>query len=80
MIDHTLLDAYVTTAGDPERLTAAQRPLLGPDWTKLDELLLDLHMMRHGNTTESYDRHLERALVEACADVSVVQRVKDLRL
>ena len=79
MIDHALLDVYEAAAGDPERVTAAQRPLTGPDWTKLDELLLDLHMMRHGYTTEGYERHVERTLIEACADASVVRRVKDLR-
>ena len=44
------------------------------------ELLLDLHMMRHGYTTDSYDRHVERRLKELCAGEDVVERMKALRI
>jgi hypothetical protein len=80
MITHRLLDVYEAAAGDPERVPPQERDQVGPDWTRLDELLLDLHMVRHGYTTDGYARHLERATAEACADASVVERLKALRL
>lgn len=79
-IEHVLLDAYEAAAGDPARVPAHDRHLIGPLWTAVDELLLDLHMMKHGYTTDGYDRHVERELVKLCADASVVQRLRDLRI
>jgi hypothetical protein len=80
MIHHAFLDVYEAAAGDPDRLSAADRRLIGADWTTVDELLLDLHMIKHGYTSEGYERHVDRRLKEVCADESVVERMKGLRL
>jgi hypothetical protein len=79
MIDHALLDIHEKAQGDPDRVPAEERHTLGPDWTAVDELLLDLHMIRHGYTTEGYEKHVERRLKEECADESVVERLKGSR-
>lgn len=79
MIDHTLLDAYEAAHGDPEQLPAGLRHLNGAWWTRVDELLLDLHMRRHGYVSDSYARHLDRAIEEACADASVAERLRAMR-
>lgn len=78
-IDHGFLDLYEAVAGELERLPKADRPPAAV-WEAADELLLDLHMMRHGYTTESYDKHVERRLKEECEDDSVVERLRALRL
>ena len=80
MIDHTFLDIYEAAAGDPDRVPAAHRNLVGANWTVVDELLQDLHMIKHGYTTEGYEKHVERRLQESCTDESVVERLKTLRL
>jgi hypothetical protein len=79
MIDHALLDAYVAADGDPEALPAGQQHLAGPWWTRVDELLLDLHMTRHGYVTEGYARHLDRSIDASCADTSVAERLRAMR-
>ncbi|MBK6369892.1 MAG: hypothetical protein IPF64_08695 [Flavobacteriales bacterium] len=80
MIDHAFLDVYEAAAGDPDRVSAENNGLVGAAWTIADELLQDLHMIKFGYTTEGYDRHVERRLKEVCADESVVERLKGLRL
>ena len=80
MIDHTLIDVYEAAAGDPDQVPASLKKHVDPNWTTLDELLLDLHMIKHGYTTEGYAKHVERRLKETCADESVVERLKVLRL
>jgi hypothetical protein len=79
MIDHALLDAYLEADGDPARLPPAQRHLAGPWWTRVDELLLDLHMMRYGYVTEGYTRHVEREIDGSCKDTSVAERLRAMR-
>lgn len=78
-IDHGFLDLYEAVAGDLERLPKADRPPAAL-WEAADELLLDLHMMRHGYTTESYEKHVERRLQTTCSSEDVVQRMKALRI
>jgi hypothetical protein len=80
MIDHTLLDLYEKSNGDPGRLPQEERIGLEPAWTVLDELSQDLHMIRHGYTTEGYAKHVERLLKKECADDSVVDRLRAMRL
>lgn len=78
-IDHPFLDRYEAASGDPERLERGH----GLDmelWERVDELLLDLHLIRHGYAEDGYGRHVDRELERICADPSVVQRMKDLRL
>jgi hypothetical protein len=79
MIDHTLLEIYEKAQGDLDRVPADQRKALMADWTALEEILLDLHMIRYGYTTEGYARHVERRLSALCGDESVVERVKASR-
>lgn len=78
-IDHSLLDLYERCAGDPARLPAGTHPD-AERWERVDELLLDLHLIRHGYADEGYARHVERTLKEACADATVVARMHALRL
>jgi len=80
MVDHALLDTYQAVAGDPERMTTADLKRIQADWTTVDELLLDLHMIKHGYTTEGYEKHVERRLKAVCADESVVERLRNLKL
>ncbi len=80
MIDHVFLDIYEEAAGELERLPAEQRGGLALTWTTVDELLQDLHMIKHGYTTDGYERHVERQLRALCADESVVERLKGLEL
>ncbi|HRH71414.1 MAG TPA: hypothetical protein PLB89_18080 [Flavobacteriales bacterium] len=76
MIDHAFLDRYEAAAGELERLPVEERAGLASRWTIVDELLQDLHMIKHGYTTEGYERHVERQLKALCADESVVARLK----
>lgn len=78
-IDNALLDLYERCAGDPARLPAGAPPD-AERWERVDELLLDLHLIRHGYADPGYARHVDRALKEACADASVVERMHALRL
>jgi len=79
MIDHSILDHYERTAGDPQGLPHGHA--IPPElWEAIDELLLDLHLIRHGYADEGYARHVERELAKLCADGSVVERVKRIRL
>lgn len=78
-IDHAFIDLYEGVAGELERLPMVERPPAAV-WEAADELLLDLHMMRHGYTTDSYDKHVERRLNELCAGEDVVERMKALRI
>jgi hypothetical protein len=78
-IDHELLDVYVSVKGELEALTPGSRPD-ATLWTMVDELLLDLHMLRHGYATEGYGRYVERRLQEVCSDAEVVGRMKEIRL
>ncbi len=80
MIHHAFLDIYEEAAGELERLPAEQRAGLASTWTTVDELLQDLHMIKHGYTTDGYERHVERQLKALCADESVVVRMKWMRL
>ncbi len=79
VIDDVLLDRYVEVAGELERIPTAQRPSTEL-WELVDELLLDLHLIRHGYATEGYDKHVQRLLEKVCADASVVQRMHAIRL
>lgn len=76
MIDHAFLDLYEGAAGELERLSTEQRAVLAAKWTMVDEFLQDLHMIKHGYTTDGYERHVERQLKTLCADASVVARLK----
>ena len=80
MIDHAFLDRYEVVGGEPEWLPLEQRTALASLWTTVDELLQDLHMIKHGYTTDGYERHVERQLRALCADESVVARLKGLGL
>lgn len=78
-IDHGLLDHYEQSAGEPHHLPP-DHGIASELWEALDELLLDLHLIRHGYADEGYARHVERELTKLCADASVIERVKALRL
>jgi hypothetical protein len=78
-IDHALLDHYERVAGDLERLPGGHG--IDPQlWEALDELLLDLHLIKHGYADEGYARHVERELAKLCSDGSVIERLRSLRL
>lgn len=78
-ITHELLDKYMQVKGELER--SPDRKEIDPDlWEIVDQLLLDLHMIRHGYTTEGYERFVDRRLQEVCADHSVVDRMREIRL
>jgi hypothetical protein len=79
MIDHSILDHYERTAGDPHQLPHGHG-IPADLWEAIDEFLLDLHLIRHGYADEGYARHVERELSKLCADSSVVERVKSIRL
>lgn len=78
-IDHGTLDHYERTAGDPKELPKGHG--IPPElWEVIDELLLDLHLIRHGYADEGYARHVERELSKLCADGSVMERLRNIRL
>lgn len=78
-ITHDLLDKYVSVKGELERLS--DRADISPElWEIVDQLLLDLHMIRHGYTTDGYARFVERRLNELCASEDVVQRMHEIDL
>lgn len=79
MIDHGFLDAYESVKGEYEKLAWGLRPDKA-QWQALDGLLLDLHLIRHGYATDGYTKHIEHELKRLCADASVVERVKAMRL
>lgn len=73
-----LLDLYEEVKGELERSPRAH--LVDKEaWERVDELVLDLHLIHHGYATESYARHVERRLREECADAEVVERLRQLR-
>ncbi|MGV3638429.1 MAG: hypothetical protein ACO1NQ_12385 [Flavobacteriales bacterium] len=79
MITHDLLDAYESVKGEYEKLAWGRKP----DeqlWETVDEVLLDLHLIKHGYASDGYERHIERRLKEVCADASVVERLRTLRV
>lgn len=79
MITHDLLDAYESVKGEYEKLPWGKKP----DeklWEAVDALLLDLHLIKHGYTTDGYEKHIEKELTRMCADESVVDRVRGLQL
>jgi hypothetical protein len=77
-IDHQFLDLYESVKGEFEKLDT---PTADADlWELVDQLLLDLHMIRFGYTTEGYEKYVDRRLQEVCADSSVADRIKDLKL
>ena len=78
-ITHDLLDKYVQVKGELEKLPD-RREVDADIWEIVDQLLLDLHMIRFGYTTEGYERFVDRRLEEVCADRSVVDRMKGIRL
>ncbi len=78
-ITHELLDSYVQMKGELEKLSD-RRGIDAGLWEIVDQLLLDLHMIRHGYTTDGYERFVDRRLEEVCADRSVVDRMKEIRL
>lgn len=78
-ITHDLLDKYVSVKGEFEKLT--DRDGIDPViWEIIDQLLLDLHMVRHGYTTDGYAKFVERRLNEVCAGEDVVQRMHGITL
>jgi hypothetical protein len=78
-IDHPLLDQYVSVKGELEKLPSASA--FDPElWEIVDQLLLDLHMIRHGYTTEGYEKFVDRRLKEVSADATVETRMRELRL
>jgi hypothetical protein len=78
-IDHGLLDQYERTAGEP-KLLPQDHGIAAELWEALDELLLDLHLIRHGYADAGYARHVERELDRLCADASVIERIRALRI
>lgn len=79
MIDHAFIDTYASVAGDPDRLPKGYEADMGL-WELLDGLLLDLHLIRHGYATAGYEKHIAAELKRLCADASVIDRIKDLRM
>jgi len=79
MITHDLLDAYESVKGEYEKLPWGQKP----DeqlWEAVDGLLLDLHLIKHGYATDGYAKHIEKELRRLCADESVAERVRNMKL
>ncbi|MBK8339106.1 MAG: hypothetical protein IPK99_03410 [Flavobacteriales bacterium] len=77
-IDHALLDLYEQHKGEPERMSPADRDKLKEAWALLDELLMDLHMVRHGYAHAGYAKHLDRRIDAHCADEHVAERLRAL--
>ena len=79
MITHDLLDTYESVKGEFEKLPWGKKPdeLL---WASVDGLLLDLHLIKHGYATEGYAKHIEKELNRLCADETVVDRLRGLRI
>ncbi len=77
-IDHIFLDRYESVKGELEKHPDRKNidPVL---WEIVDQLLLDLHMIRHGYTTEGYERFVDRRLQEVCADAEVIRRMREMR-
>lgn len=78
LIDHALLDTYERCQGDPRLVPDASAVLLAL-WERVDELLLDLHLIRHGYANDGYARKVDRELENECADASVAARMRTLR-
>jgi hypothetical protein len=78
MITHDLLDAYESVKGEYEKLPWGTK-LDEKLWETVDEVLLDLHLIKHGYASDGYERHIERKLKEVCADPSVAERMRGLR-
>ncbi len=79
MITHDLLDTYESVKGEYEKLPWGLRS----DetlWEIVDGLVLDLHLIRHGYATDGYEKHIEQKLKDLCADATVIERLKALRL
>ncbi|MCB9184405.1 MAG: hypothetical protein H6591_10860 [Flavobacteriales bacterium] len=79
MITHDLLDVYESVKGDYEKLSWGQRPS-EELWEAIDGLLLDLHLIAHGYATDGYARHIDKELKRQCAEASVEERIRALRL
>lgn len=79
MITHELLDAYESVKGEYEKLNWGRKPEQEL-WEVVDGLLLDLHLMKHGYATEGYAKHIEKEMKRLCADKSVAERVRNMRL
>ncbi len=77
-IDHQLLDRYESVKGELEKLPpgSVDHQL----WEIVDQLLLDLHMIRYGYASEGYEKYLDRRLAEVCVDGSVADRMRAIRL
>ncbi len=79
LITNELLDRYVAVNGELERLPDPGS--IDPElWEIIDQLLLDLHMIRHDYTTDGYAKFVERRLHEVCASEAEVLRMKEIRL
>lgn len=78
VIDHALLDLYELYKGELDRSPHAGTAELKEPWALLDELLLDLHMVRHGYANSGYAKHLDRRIIAHCADDSVAKRLRAL--
>lgn len=79
MITHDLLDAYEAVKGEYELLPWGKRP----DeklWEAVDGLLLDLHLVKHGYATDGYEKFLEKELKRLCADDTVIERIRGMRM
>lgn len=79
MITHDLLDAYESVKGEYEKLPWGLKPD-ERSWEAVDGLLLDLHLIKHGYATEGYGKHIEKELARLCADASVADRIRSLRI
>ena len=78
MIDHALIDLYEEYKGELERVPQNKAAGLKETWALLDELLMDLHMVRHGYAHAGYAKHLDRRIAEHCVDESVQERLRAL--
>ena len=79
LITHDLLDRYTQVKGELEKLP--DRRDVDPElWEIVDQLLLDLHMIRFGYTSAGYERFVDRRLQEVCADATVVDRMREISL
>ncbi len=79
MITHDLLDAYESVKGEYEKLPWGKKPN-EQLWEAVDGLVLDLHLIKHGYATDGYEKHIEKELLRLCADATVVERVRNLRI
>lgn len=76
-ITHELLDLYLQVAGDPDMVPKGTA-FDGEAWELLAELMLDLHLIRHGYADEGYAKHVDRLVRALHTEEGVTERIRAL--